>query len=107
MSKTLSFFALDEPNVSMEVGDRGLYQGRQQLEILFQEQYAAAQHEGNLLFAHLTTPMIEVSGDGNFARGVWRSISSQVLMPKDDKAEPEPIWLLGAYAGERHSNTYA
>lgn len=84
----------------MEVGDRGVYRGRAALETLFQDQYGAAAHKGNLLFAHLTTPMIEIAEDGKSAKGVWRSISSQVVMPKDGKGEGTPIWLFGAYAGK-------
>lgn len=37
MHKTLSFFALDEPDVLVEVGDRGIYRGNAQIETLFVE----------------------------------------------------------------------
>lgn len=100
MGRTLSFFALDEPNVSVEVGDRGVYVGRKALETLFQAQFGAAELQGNMLFPFLTTPMIEVSGDGKHAKGTWRSPGVQSVMPKDGKGEPDPIWLFGAYAGE-------
>jgi hypothetical protein len=51
MHKTLSFFALDEPDITVEVGDRGLYQGREAIEILSGEQYGSAALVDNLLFA--------------------------------------------------------
>lgn len=98
MGRTLSFFALDEPNVSVEVGDRGVYVGRKALETLFQAQFGAAELKGNMLFPFLTTPMIEVGA--GYAKGTWRSPGVQSVMPKDGKGEPDPIWLFGAYAGE-------
>jgi hypothetical protein len=101
MHKTTSFFALDEPDVCVEVGDRGLYRGRAALETLFKEQFGAAALKGNLLFPFLTTGSIQVAADGKTAKGVWRSPCAQAVMPKDGKGEPDPIWLFGAYAGER------
>lgn len=98
MHKTLSFFALNEPDVSVEVGDRGVYRGRAALETLFKEQYGAAALKGNLLFPFLTTGMVQVAGDGRTAKGVWRSPSVQAVVPKEG-GEPEPIWLFGTYAG--------
>ncbi|KAL3447699.1 hypothetical protein BJX65DRAFT_307760 [Aspergillus insuetus] len=98
MPKTLSFFALDEPDVSVEVGDRGLYRGRAALETLFQDQFGSAALKGNLLFPFLTTGMVEVAGDGKTAKGTWRSPSVQAVIPKEGQGEPEPIWLFGSYA---------
>lgn len=103
MAKTLSFFALDEPDVSVEVGDRGLYRGKEALTTLFNDQFGSASLKGNLLFPFLTTGMVEIAADGKTAKGTWRSPCVQAVMPKDGKGEPEPIWLFGAYAGERHS----
>ncbi|KAJ5661089.1 uncharacterized protein N7484_000461 [Penicillium longicatenatum] len=98
MHKTLSFFALDEPDVSVEVGDRGVYRGRAALQTLFAEQFGSAALKGNLLFAFLTTGMVQIASDGKTAKGTWRSPSVQAVMPKDGEGEPEPIWLFGAYA---------
>ncbi|EME82083.1 uncharacterized protein MYCFIDRAFT_175638 [Pseudocercospora fijiensis CIRAD86] len=95
MHNTLSFFALDEPDVSVEVGDRGVYRGKVAITTLFQDQFGSATLKGNLLFPFLTTGMIEVAGDGKTAKGTWRSPSVQAVM---SDAGPEPIWLFGAYA---------
>lgn len=101
MHKTPSFFALDEPDVSVEVGDRGLYRGREALMTLFEEQFGSASLKGNLLFPFLTTGSIQIAVDGKTAKGVWRSPCAQAVMPKDGNGEPDPIWLFGAYAGEQ------
>lgn len=83
MAKTLSFFALDEPNVSVEVGDRGVYVGRAAIETLFKDQYGSASVKGNLLFPFLTTEMIEVAQDGMSAR----------VMPAVCSAHPSSLTL--------------
>lgn len=100
MHKTLYFFALDEPDVSVEVGDRGVYRGANALKTLFQEQFGSAALKGNLLFPFLTTGgMVQVAGDGKTAKGTWRSPCVQaVKKPGEDHLTP--IWLFGSYAGE-------
>lgn len=104
MHNTLSFFALDEPDVSVEVGDRGLYRGKAALQTLFQEQFGSAALKGNLLFPFLTTGCVEVAADRKTAKGTWRSPCVQAVMPKDGKGEPQPIWLFGSYAGKSGQN---
>jgi hypothetical protein len=102
----VSFFALDEPDVWVEIGDRGRYVGKEAVEFLFTKQYAGVPLEGNLLMPFLTTEMIEIAADGKSAKGAWRVPSIQVVVPseqtverKDESSEPQPIWLFGAYAG--------
>ncbi|KXS99988.1 hypothetical protein AC578_809 [Pseudocercospora eumusae] len=95
MRNTISFFALDEPDVSVEIGDRGVYRGRAAITTLFQDQFGSATLKGNLLFPFLTTGMIEVAGDGKTAKGTWRSPSVQAVMSEEGA---EPIWLFGSYA---------
>jgi hypothetical protein len=99
MHKTISFFALDEPDVSIEVGDRGLYRGKAAITTLFQDQFGAAALKGNLLFPFLTNGAIQIARDGKTAKGTWRSPCVQAVPPKDGKGAPSPIWLFGAYAG--------
>ncbi|KXT11914.1 hypothetical protein AC579_8583 [Pseudocercospora musae] len=92
---TVNFFALDEPDVSVEIGDRGVYRGRAAITTLFQDQFGSATLKGNLLFPFLTTGMVEVAGDGKSAKGTWRSPSVQAVMSEEGA---EPIWLFGSYA---------
>ena len=96
MHRALAFYALDMPDVSVEVGDRGVYVGREALEILFGTQFTMSL-PGNLLIHYLATPMIEVAGDGQTAKGVWRSPGIEAVRPSDDGA-PVPLWSFGAYA---------
>lgn len=101
MSKTLTFYALDEEDVSAEIGDRGLYKGPEALRTLFKDQFGKADLKGNFLFPFLTTGAVQIAGDGKTAKGSWRSPCVQTVMPKDGKGEPDPIWLFGSYAGKR------
>lgn len=100
MHKSISFFALDEPDVSFEVGDRGVYTGKEALTTLFADQYGSAVLKGNLLIQLLTTGSVQVAGDGKTAKGIWRGLIVEAVMPKDGGGDPVPIWACGAYAGE-------
>ncbi|OCL04569.1 hypothetical protein AOQ84DRAFT_225835 [Glonium stellatum] len=49
MHRSIQYFALDEPDVSFEIGDRGAYKGAEVLQTLFRDQFGAAVLKGNLL----------------------------------------------------------
>ena len=96
MHQALDFYALDRPDVSVEIGDRGVYVGEAALRQLFCTQFTMSL-KGNMLIHYLTTPMIEVSADGESARGVWRSPGIEAVVPRDGAA-PVPLWSFGTYA---------
>lgn len=96
MHDHVELFAMERADVSVEVGDRGLYVGPEAVRTLFGRQFKMSL-EGNLLIHYLATPMIEVAGDGQTAKGVWRSPGVEaVVFPGDDK--PTPLWSFGSYA---------
>jgi hypothetical protein len=97
MHKTVEFYALDRPDVSVEIADLGIYVGAEAIKTLFQKQYFIPQLEGNLLIHYLSTPMIEVAKDGQTAKGVWRSPGIEAVVPAGG-GEPVPLWCYGAYA---------
>ncbi|KAJ5657125.1 uncharacterized protein N7484_000774 [Penicillium longicatenatum] len=94
----IHFFALDEPDVSFEVGDRGIFKGKDAITSLFVSQYGAAVLKGNLLVQLVTTGSVQVAGDGKTAKGMWRCLHLESVMPADGNGEPDPIWASGAYA---------
>jgi SnoaL-like domain len=96
MSRALDFYALDRPDVSVEIGDRGVYMGEAALRKLFSAQFTMSL-AGNLLIHYLATPMIEVAADGESARGVWRSPGIEAVVPAGG-GRPVPLWSFGAYA---------
>lgn len=100
MPNSIYFFALDEPDVSFEVGDRGVFKGRDAITSLFVKQYGSAVLKGNLLVQLVTTGSIQIAGDGRTAKGMWRCLHLESVMPADGDGEPDPIWASGAYAGK-------
>lgn len=102
MHNSIHFFALDEPDVSFEVGDRGVFKGKDAITSLFVSQYGAAVLKGNLLVQLVTTGSVQVAGDGKTAKGMWRCLHLESVMPADGNGEPDPIWASGAYAGNMH-----
>jgi len=96
MHDHVELFAMERPDVSVEVGDRGVYVGPEAVRTLFGKQFAMAL-EGNLLIHYLATPMIEVAGDGKTAKGVWRSPGIEAVRPPGG-GKPVPLWSFGSYA---------
>jgi hypothetical protein len=96
MHDHLELFAMNMPDVSVEVGDRGVYVGPDALRTLFGKQFSM-ELKGNMLIHYLATPMIEVAGDGKTAKGVWRSPGIEAVVPAEG-SKPVPLWSFGAYA---------
>ena len=83
----------------MEVSDRGVYRGAKALKTLFTNQYSSTSKNGNHLIQFVTTPSIEVAGDRKIAKGMWRCLHLESVMPPSGAGDPDPIWAAGAYAG--------
>ena len=60
----LDFYALDQPDVSVEIADRGVFIGPEAVEVFFNKFSRMSQVVGNLLIHSLTSSMI--------AGGGWR-----------------------------------
>ena len=97
LSQQASFYALDEPDVSVEVGDRGVWKGPDAVRTLFEETFTNPVLDGVLLIHYLATPMIEVAEDGITARGVWRSPGIEAVASDNDETRV-PLWSFGSYA---------
>jgi hypothetical protein len=100
MAKSIEFLALDEPDVSVEVGDRGVYKGPEAITTLYKDQYGSAALKGNLLVQYVTTGSIQIAGDRKTAKGMWRCLQIEAVVPREGGGEPDPIWASGAYGGE-------
>ena len=73
--ETAEAFALDTPGVRTEVADWGVYEGREGVErmVIGVHEHHMEDTRG-LMFMHpLTTPVIEIAGDGKTAKAVWIS----------------------------------
>jgi hypothetical protein len=96
--QAINFFALELPDVSAEIGDRGVYVGEAGLRELFVDSFPM-EPVGNLLVHFIATPMITVAADGKTARGVWRSPGVEAVRPGAGE-EPVALWSFGAYAAD-------
>lgn len=96
MHDHVELFAMEMSDVSVEVGDRGVYVGPDALRTLFGKQFQM-ELKGNLLIHYLASPMIEVAADGKTAKGVWRSPGIEAVRPTDG-GKPVPLLSFGAYA---------
>ena len=98
MAASVQFYALSQPDVSVEIADRGVFVGEAALRSLFQQQFQTPDHlQGYLLHHYLATPMIEIAGDLKTAKGVWYSPGIEAVTGPD-RAEPQALWSFGAYA---------
>jgi hypothetical protein len=95
--RALDFYALDQPDVSVEIADRGVFIGPEAVKLFFAELSPMSQVVGNLLIHYLASPMIEIAGDGQTAKGVWRSPGIEAVVPPGG-GKPVPMWSFGAYA---------
>jgi hypothetical protein len=72
--------ALNTPGVSAEVAQYGVFEGREGLMRLQTPPASLVSDETGLMFENLlTTPVIEVAGDGKTAKGVWISPGLETL----------------------------
>lgn len=92
-------FAMDTPDVSVQIADGKPYLGPEGVKELFCGLYNIPNYEGILLLHYLTNPAIEVAGDGKTARGLWWSPGIETIKPTED-ADPESAWCFGAYAND-------
>jgi hypothetical protein len=69
-----TMYAIKTPGVSAEVAHFGAYVGEAEVRRLYTPSPGADDMKKGTLFTHpLTTPVIEVAGDGKTAKGIWMS----------------------------------
>jgi hypothetical protein len=92
----VKLFALKTPGVRAEVADWGVYEGPEGIRRLFlgleHDQEFAPMDPKGLMFVHtLTTPSVQVAGDGKTAKGVWISPGHETFR-FDGKLTPTWSW---------------
>lgn len=107
----IKLFALDMPDVSMDVGDSGVFVGREGIETVFLKILGSARFAKGAFFMHcVTTPYIEVAGDGKTARGVFMSPGLETYYEdhshvplecyKEGQARMAAYWCWGKYSAD-------
>ena len=91
-------FARNSPGVSVEFHQMGLFKEAAGIRKLYEGTLDGNKKElpGFLIQHTLTTPVIEVAGDGKTAKGIWISPGHETMVGRDGK--PEASWMWGKYA---------
>lgn len=109
--RKLELFALEMPDVSMDVGDSGVFVGREGIETIFLKILGTARYAKGAFFMHcVTTPYIEVAADGKTARGVFMSPGLETYYEDHSHTPPEfykpgmakmqAYWCWGKYSAD-------
>jgi 5-methyltetrahydrofolate--homocysteine methyltransferase len=93
--KLPALFALDHPEVKAEMCDSGLWQGAEAVAELFGHMGAKYAMPGALMVHMLLTPVLEVSADGERAKGMWNSLGTNTYAANDGTLEA--MWQVGKY----------
>ena len=99
-AEVLDLFALDEPDVSVEIGEGGVYQGRTKVTALFVQVLKPFFTQPGMMPLHmLTTPVIEVEPGGQRGFGMWQTLGCNSFPSEDGM---KAVWQQGTY-----DNVYA
>ena len=69
--RLLSFFALENEQVSLEYADEGVFNGPEAVKTIIHEVVGTPPRPGEMLDMQLTTPIIEIAEDLQSAKCVW------------------------------------
>lgn len=96
MAKIADFFALDEPDVSIEPSDAGVLIGAEKVRELYEKTFFIPDIRGNMLRHNFTNQVIEVAKDCKTAKGLWWSVGYQSVKHGDDGLRP--VWCFSNWA---------
>ena len=94
----LSYLAMDEPDVSVELEVEGLYVGPEAVREYADWKIPAEIQPGELTDVHLSTPILEVAGDGETAKGLWLCPGEGAMLRGEQ--DPMAIWMWGTLAAD-------
>ena len=93
----LACFALDQPDVSWEFADEGVFKGPAAVTQIIKETYGPPK-AGEMTRQNLSTPAIEVAADLKTAKGFWRAPGFGVIPTAETL--PVPIWAWDQIAAD-------
>lgn len=92
----LSFMALDQPDVSVEFADEGVFEGPEAVKAIINDYVGAPVKPGEMLDMQLTTPMIEIADDLKTAKCLWWMPGAGAI--PQEEGDPMAIWAWGELA---------
>ncbi len=98
MARNLEFFALSEPDVSIEWGDMGKFVGADKVRQFLNDQSKLKFYQGSYRAHWLCNPMIEVAADGKTAKAVWLCPGAEMITDENGKAQA--LWNFVRFAND-------
>lgn len=91
----LALFCRDAADVSVEIGESGVYVGRQKVEALFGDILRPFFTQPGMMPVHmLTTPVIEADAEAGLGHGMWQTIGCNSFPDADGLCA---VWQQGTY----------
>ena len=92
--ETAAMFATKTPGVRADIVDWGLYEGIESVKRLYSKvhKYVEGDRVGCMSVLPISTPVIEVAGDGKTAKGLWIHTGS-VTFPVEGKPQAHWAWV--------------
>jgi len=97
MYLTPETFALTKDDVSMEVSDWGVFVGPKAVKFQF-EKMMQEERCGTMFDHYITTPVIEVAGDGQTARAIFYSPGHETQITEEGGRKA--FWTWGSYSAD-------
>ena len=94
----LSYLAMEEPDLSVELADEGLYVGPDAVREYADWKIPDEPQDGELTDVHISCPIIEVAEDGLTAKGLWLCPGEGALPHEGE--DPQAIWMWGTLAAD-------
>jgi hypothetical protein len=94
--RSWEFFARHTPGTWMEISDWGWFEGFDLIKQVWTGMNDPSRAVGTIFEHDLATPVIQVAGDGNTAKGTWCSPGYETHLHPDGTREP--VWCWGKYA---------
>lgn len=98
LKKNISLFAMEQPDVSVEYADMGIFRGAKNVEMFIRKQSSLPVYEGIYRIRWLATPMIEIAKDGKTARGAWIAPGAEAFVEANGSGKGHALWNFVRFA---------
>lgn len=92
----ISLFALNQPDVSIEWNDMGIFRGAEKVRKFIEEQGLRRVYQGEYLSRWLATQIIEISEDGKSAEAAWLAPGAEAFTESNGKVNS--LWNFVRFA---------
>jgi hypothetical protein len=101
--KIADLFSQKDPEVKCEIGDSGVYKGIESIKRFWKARHDLQAIRGYMWVLTLKTPYVQVSKDGNVAKGMWHAFGPMSIFAAPFPCDVEKLtalWLMGKFNNE-------